>query len=217
MALAQGPHVVAVPGATRAETARSAARAATLEVRVPQQPQEKGGQPAKGKSCSSWASPVRERAAWPKEWVARGYQRLNRDERGGSLKALAAALEDHLAGGATRVVLDNTYLTRASRNQVIDVDASAWAWPLDASGSRRRSPGTDQPHRADCLTTSAISRRRSSCAKSRVPGFTPAHGTDARVARTRAADEARVGRRRRVAFATRAESGRRASSSLRLP
>ena len=52
--------------------------------------------------------------------VTRGYARLNRDERGGSLRALADALEEQLAAGARRVVLDNTYLTRASRSHVID-------------------------------------------------------------------------------------------------
>jgi hypothetical protein len=55
--------------------------------------------------------------------VGRGYLRLNRDERGGSLLELAGALEDALAGGAQRVVLDNTYLTRASRSYVLEAAA----------------------------------------------------------------------------------------------
>ena len=38
----------------------------------------------------------------------------NRDERGGSLRELADALDDALASGAREVVLDNTYLTRAA-------------------------------------------------------------------------------------------------------
>ena len=54
------------------------------------------------------------------EYVARGYLRLNRDERGGSLRELAEALDEALAGGARRVVLDNTYLTRASRSHVLE-------------------------------------------------------------------------------------------------
>ena len=52
--------------------------------------------------------------------VGRGHVRLNRDERGGSLRELADALEEALASGVRRVVLDNTYLTRASRSHVID-------------------------------------------------------------------------------------------------
>ncbi len=53
-------------------------------------------------------------------YVARDYLRLNRDERGGSLRDLAAALDDELSAGSRRVVLDNTYLTRASRSYVIE-------------------------------------------------------------------------------------------------
>jgi hypothetical protein len=51
--------------------------------------------------------------------VAAGYARLNRDERGGTLAKLARALDDALAAGATRVVLDNTYPTRAQRADVL--------------------------------------------------------------------------------------------------
>src|SRR5262249_18156014 len=54
-------------------------------------------------------------------YVARGYVRLNRDERGGSLRGLADALDEALSAGATQVVLDNTYLTRAARSHVIEV------------------------------------------------------------------------------------------------
>jgi aryl-alcohol dehydrogenase-like predicted oxidoreductase len=118
--LALAPQVVAIPGATRAETARSAARAATLKVQISPRPQPRT--PArKGEVVLIMGIPGAGKSRLAKEWVARDYRRLNRDERGGSLKALAATLEDQLASGATRVVLDNTYLTRASRNQVIDV------------------------------------------------------------------------------------------------
>ena len=46
--------------------------------------------------------------------------RLNRDERGGSLRELAAALDETLSSGSRRIVLDNTYLARAARNDVIE-------------------------------------------------------------------------------------------------
>jgi hypothetical protein len=52
--------------------------------------------------------------------VARGYVRLNRDERGGSLPEVAHALDEELSAGVRRVVLDNTYLTRAARSYVIE-------------------------------------------------------------------------------------------------
>jgi adenylate kinase family enzyme len=56
-------------------------------------------------------------------YAARGYVRLNRDERGGSLLDLAGALEEEVSAGTRRVVLDNTYLSRATRSYVIDAAA----------------------------------------------------------------------------------------------
>jgi aryl-alcohol dehydrogenase-like predicted oxidoreductase/predicted kinase len=55
------------------------------------------------------------------EWVERGYQRLNRDERGGTMDRLHRALDELLEGGARRIVADNTYTTRASRQVAIEV------------------------------------------------------------------------------------------------
>ena len=57
------------------------------------------------------------------EYAARGYLRLNRDERGARSATLAEALDEELAAGARRVVLDNTYLTRAARNDVVEAAA----------------------------------------------------------------------------------------------
>jgi predicted kinase len=54
-------------------------------------------------------------------FVARGYERLNRDETGGTLRGIAKRLEERLAAGAERIVLDNTYVTRASRSEVLFV------------------------------------------------------------------------------------------------
>lgn len=54
------------------------------------------------------------------EYAGRGYVRLNRDARGGGLRELAETLEAELSSGARRVVLDNTYLSRATRSYVID-------------------------------------------------------------------------------------------------
>jgi hypothetical protein len=56
-------------------------------------------------------------------YTSRGYVRLNRDERGGALRALADELDGRLAGGDRQVVLDNTYLTRAARSYVLDAAA----------------------------------------------------------------------------------------------
>ncbi len=51
------------------------------------------------------------------------HERLSRDERGGSLKGLAEVLDEVLAEGTERVVMDATYPTRASRNRVLE---TAW-------------------------------------------------------------------------------------------
>jgi HAD superfamily hydrolase (TIGR01662 family) len=54
-----------------------------------------------------------------KEYVERGYARLNRDELGGTLDDLVPRLQQLLTTGYQRVVMDNTYATRASRATAI--------------------------------------------------------------------------------------------------
>ncbi len=134
--LGLSPAVIAIPGARRPETARSAASAATLELGQndrlaldgafdgPRQPRPRAagtredaevvivmGIPGAGKSTRAAA------------YVACGYIRLNRDERGSSLREIADELDTALASGSRRVVLDNTYLTRSSRSYVIEAAA----------------------------------------------------------------------------------------------
>jgi histidinol phosphatase-like enzyme len=58
------------------------------------------------------------------EYAARGYLRLNRDETGGTLRGLVPALDRALASGTSRIVLDNTYVSRASRAAVIQAAAA---------------------------------------------------------------------------------------------
>ncbi len=52
-------------------------------------------------------------------YMAHGYARLNRDELGGTLDDVTQKLGELLSSGQKRVVLDNTYGTRASRYAVI--------------------------------------------------------------------------------------------------
>ncbi len=127
------PGVVAIPGAGRPETARSAARAATLGLEADDR--------AVLARAFGRSRPTRRRRSQPpgdaevvlvmgisgagksliaEEYAARGFVRLNRDERGGSLRELADALEAELESGTRQVVLDNTYLTRAARSYVIE-------------------------------------------------------------------------------------------------
>jgi aryl-alcohol dehydrogenase-like predicted oxidoreductase/predicted kinase len=128
--LGLAPGLVAIPGARRPETARSAARAATL--RLGREQHTSAGdalgyeQPAPRTRTAAGADvvlimgiPGAGKTAVAEEHVAAGYLRLNRDERGGTLRDLAAALDGALAGGARRVVLDNTYLSRAARSDVL--------------------------------------------------------------------------------------------------
>jgi aryl-alcohol dehydrogenase-like predicted oxidoreductase len=117
--LALAPNIVAIPGATRPETVRSAARAATLRVkRAKRRPTAQPSSAAEAVLVMGIPGAGKSRLA--AEWVARDYARLNRDERGGTLREIAEELHLQLAAGVRRIVLDNTYLTRASRSYVID-------------------------------------------------------------------------------------------------
>ncbi|HWC85521.1 MAG TPA: aldo/keto reductase [Solirubrobacteraceae bacterium] len=131
--LGLSPAVIAIPGARRPETARSAAHAARLSLGAHER--------AAVAHASGATRPVRRAAPCPRDgaevvlimgipgagksrvaeqYVSRGYLRLNRDERGGALRELAGALEGELGRGARNVVLDNTYLSRAARSYVLE-------------------------------------------------------------------------------------------------
>jgi aryl-alcohol dehydrogenase-like predicted oxidoreductase len=125
------PEVVPIPGATRVDTVRSIARAGSLvlseharigmqalflafAIKAPRRPTRGDvvvimGMPGAGKSTLAQA------------YVERGFARLNRDERGGRLADLADALDELLTAGTERVLLDNTYGTRASRARIVEV------------------------------------------------------------------------------------------------
>ena len=125
--LGVGPHVVAVPGARRPETARSAARAATIVLDgadrqrlTPSHRIRTSSTPGHAEVVLVMGIPGAGKSRVAEDYGARGHLRLNRDERGGTLRALADELETALASGARRVVLDNTYATRASRSHVVE-------------------------------------------------------------------------------------------------
>jgi aryl-alcohol dehydrogenase-like predicted oxidoreductase len=131
------PAVIAIPGARRPESARSAASAATLTLdadgreqlrsafgglhRAHGHPRPGGGDD--GDVVIVMGIPGAGKSRLAEEYVGRGYVRLNRDERGGSLRQIADDLEAALASGARQVVLDNTYLARSARSYVVETAA----------------------------------------------------------------------------------------------
>ena len=126
------PAVIALPGARRPETARLAARAAGLRLegndrhllatfRRPRRPRARPrSEPDGAEAVVVMGIPGAGKSRVAERYVASGYLRLNRDDRGGSLRDLAATLDGELSAGALRVVLDNTYLTRAARSYVLE-------------------------------------------------------------------------------------------------
>jgi aryl-alcohol dehydrogenase-like predicted oxidoreductase/predicted kinase len=129
------PDIVAIPGARRPATARSASRAGSLQLDDPERELLRSalGRPraapsrrprgARADVVVVMGVPGAGKTLLADEYVARGYLRLNRDERGGTLRELADALDDALSAGESKVVLDNTYLTRASRSHVVEAAA----------------------------------------------------------------------------------------------
>jgi aryl-alcohol dehydrogenase-like predicted oxidoreductase len=125
--LAMHPRMIAIPGATRPETVRDCAAAASLVlteeerrrfVRRLDPPRATagdgevvmiGGLSGAGKSTRSEAF--------------RDYTRLNRDTLGGTLAKIAGELDRRLATGERRLVLDNTYVTRKSRHAILAIAA----------------------------------------------------------------------------------------------
>jgi histidinol phosphatase-like enzyme len=141
---------VPVPGATRLDSARTIARyrgialtdgdrallderapaARTLRLRLAGSLERKTASASRdGEVVLIMGLPGAGKSTLAGTYVARGYERLNRDETSGSLRALSADLDRLLAGGAARVVLDNTYVSRASRADVVAA-ASAHQLPV---------------------------------------------------------------------------------------
>ncbi len=134
--------IVPLPGVTRVQTALSAARAQQIALTDDDRRLLDDRFPARG-SLRTNTSPHAHAAAgkdveivlvmglpgagktsWAQRLVAEGYQRFNRDEAGGTLRGLIPELDRALAGGASRIVLDNTYLSRKSRAEVVRTAAA---------------------------------------------------------------------------------------------
>jgi HAD superfamily hydrolase (TIGR01662 family) len=131
------PLVVPLPGPTHVETARSVGRAAGIVLREeerallaerfpvsqilrPPRRHRRPAEKADGEVVLVMGLPGAGKSSLAKELVAKGYERLNRDETGGRLVDLLPALDRLVASGRKRVVLDNTYTSRKSRGAVIE-------------------------------------------------------------------------------------------------
>jgi len=131
---------VPIPGAARIETAASLSHVLEIELddddrlaldsqfsgrllRVPRA-QRRPSDAAEGDVVVVMGMPGAGKTSLACALESDGYERLNRDALGGSLEDLTPRLDGLLAGGHRRVVLDNTYPTRESRNDVIE---AAWA------------------------------------------------------------------------------------------
>ena len=134
--------VVPLPGPTRVETASQVGQAyriqltaddrAQLEQRVPAGAKVRVGVPANAALVTSASAgeivlimglPAAGKSTVAQSFVQRGYTRLNRDESGGSLAGLAMRLGRIVSSGATRLVADNTYVTRQARAPMLDAAA----------------------------------------------------------------------------------------------
>jgi aryl-alcohol dehydrogenase-like predicted oxidoreductase len=139
------PLLTPIPGATHVETARSLGDAANVRLgdddrraldarfsgrllRVPRR-DRRPPDDADGDVVMVMGMPAAGKSAVARELADSGYARLNRDERGGALADLIPSLADGLTSGPQRWVLDNTYPSRAARNEVIE---TAWSHGVPA-------------------------------------------------------------------------------------
>ena len=133
--------IVPLPGATRVETAGSIARVplvtltdedrAQLEQRFPssralRRPAAPPVVPSRSDAevVLVMGLPGAGKSTYAEALAAEGFLRLNRDEAGGTLRDLLPSLDAALTSASPRVVLDNTYVTRKSRGEVIQAAAA---------------------------------------------------------------------------------------------
>lgn len=121
------PLILPIPGTTRRASLDSILRAVKLELTDEDRAELPALRPASarthvdGEVVLFVGYPAAGKTTLAREWEGRGYLRLNRDERKGSLKALLPDLDRRLTEGKRRIVLDNTYPRRGSRFDVLEV------------------------------------------------------------------------------------------------
>jgi aryl-alcohol dehydrogenase-like predicted oxidoreductase/predicted kinase len=144
------PAILPIPGPTRVETAAAVARPQSIhlsdEDRAPLDERFPHGSMLRRRSAEAFALrtpatdttsiaaaagevviimglPGAGKSTAARAFVEQGYARLNRDDDGGSLRQLLPALDRLIEGGTSRVVLDNTYVSRKSRAAVVQAAA----------------------------------------------------------------------------------------------
>jgi aryl-alcohol dehydrogenase-like predicted oxidoreductase len=138
------PNVVSIPGPTKVETIASIVRANSIVLSAgdaarigarrggsadpPAPPEPRGasaGAPLRdGEVVLIMGLPGAGKSTAARRFVSEGYARLNRDEAGGSLHGLLPGLQRLVEDGHSRIVLDNTYVSRASRARVVQAAAA---------------------------------------------------------------------------------------------
>jgi aryl-alcohol dehydrogenase-like predicted oxidoreductase/histidinol phosphatase-like enzyme/predicted kinase len=132
--------IVPLPGATRVETAQSAARARLVQLTERdrerldalcsaarglrhEKPRTTAPRRNDAEIVLVMGLPGAGKTTLAQELAANGSMRINRDEEGGTLRELLPALDSALVAGATQIVLDNTYVSRKSRAAVTNAAA----------------------------------------------------------------------------------------------
>lgn len=133
--------VTPLPGVTQVSTARSAARAQqmaltdadreVLDTRFPHgrvlrdrhRPRVVPTLRPDAEIVMVMGIPAAGKSTLTQPLVAGGYLRLNRDESGGTLRGLLPGLRRAVQEGHSRIVLDNTYITRQARAEVLQAAA----------------------------------------------------------------------------------------------
>ena len=134
------PQLVSIPGPTRVETVQSIVRAHSIHFNDEERLRlnarflpggssafakataDKAGsssQPRDGEVVLIMGLPGAGKSTAARTFVDEGYARLNRDDAGGSLQGLLPELQRLVEEGQSRIVLDNTYMSRASRARVV--------------------------------------------------------------------------------------------------
>jgi aryl-alcohol dehydrogenase-like predicted oxidoreductase/predicted kinase/histidinol phosphatase-like enzyme len=130
--------IVPLPGATSVESVASIARAPRIALtdedrsqldrrfpagpalrRAPAAASPRAGTSADGQIVLIMGLPGAGKSTIARSLVSQGFHRLNRDEAGGTLRDLLPVLDRTVASGTSRIVLDNTYVSRKSRAEVL--------------------------------------------------------------------------------------------------